>query len=168
MNPAVLSFNTSLIVTFLASFLIWIMYAGIAYLWIVDGNVKKEVALHALFASFLAWGITQMIKELFPTIRPFYLNNEVPLTITIPLDGAFPSGHAASAFALALSVWQHNKKYGATFVVLAILVGMGRVLSNVHFVLDIAGGAVVGLIMAYALGRLHLFGLIGNNKSRKR
>ena len=136
-------------------------------MWVIDGRVKKEVALHALFASFLAWGITQMIKELFPTLRPFHINNETPLTLTIPFDGSFPSGHAASAFALAVSVWLHNKKYGVIFLVLATLVGMGRVLSNVHFYIDIVAGAIVGIAMAYLLGRLHLFELIDNKKSKR-
>ena len=110
MNPAVLSGHTSLIITFAASFLIWLMFAGLVVLWIIDGRMKKEQALHALFASIIAWVLTQMIKGLLPTMRPFQLNGTMPMTLTIPFDGSFPSGHTATAFALAVSVWLHNKK----------------------------------------------------------
>ena len=54
MNPAVLSGQTSIAITFAASFLIWLMFAGLLVLWIIDGKIKKEEALHALFASLIA------------------------------------------------------------------------------------------------------------------
>src|SRR3989344_4310814 len=97
------------IVTFLASFLIWIMFFGILVLWLIDGRIKKEVALHAIIAAVFAWGFAEMIKYLFPTIRPFSQNGLTPLTLTVPIGGAFPSGHTAAAFALAVSVFLHKK-----------------------------------------------------------
>ena len=111
MNPAVLSGNTSLTITFLASFLIWVMFAGLLYLWFVDGRLKKEQVLHALLASLIAWVLTQMIKSLVPTLRPFQVSGTLPMTFTIPFDSSFPSGHAASAFAVATSIWLHDRKF---------------------------------------------------------
>jgi undecaprenyl-diphosphatase len=150
----------SILITFLASFLIWLMFTGIAILWIIDGRIKKEQALHAFFACFLAWAITQMIKELFPSIRPFHTNGNAPLTLTIPLDSAFPSGHTAVAFAMATSLWAHDKKLGAVFMTLALLVGIGRVLGNVHYNFDIMGGIIVGVMTAVATEKLHLHKMV--------
>ena len=98
------------IITFLASFLIWVMFAGLLVLWIIDGKIKREQVLHALIACIFAYLISLMIKEFFPMPRPFELNGERPLTITVHSDGAFPSSHAAVAFALGVTVWLHNKK----------------------------------------------------------
>src|SRR3989344_7831995 len=119
MNPAVLSGQSSIFITFLASFLIWIMFGVLVVLWIIDGRFKKEQALHALFASLLAWVLSQMIKNLFPTIRPFQMYGTIPMTLTVPLDGAFPSGHTATAFGLAVSVWLHDKRVGILFIICA-------------------------------------------------
>lgn len=160
MNPAVLSGQTSLIITFTASFLIWIMLAGLILLWFIDGKIKKEQALHALFASLIAWGLTQMIKGLIPTLRPFQVNGGVPMTMTIPFDASFPSGHAATAFALATSVWLHDKKIGILFLVGAFLVGWGRIASNVHYLGDVLVGAVIGIATSYTIQKLHLFKLL--------
>jgi undecaprenyl-diphosphatase len=160
MNPAVLSGNTSLTVTFSASFLIWFMFAGLAFLWFVDGRLKKEQALHALFASLIAWIFTQMIKGLIPTLRPFQINGDLPMTMTIPFDASFPSGHAAAAFALATSIWMHNKKTGTLFIAGAVLVGWGRIASNVHYFGDVLAGAILGITVSYLIGKLHLFKMV--------
>lgn len=160
MNPAVLSGHTSIFTTFLASILIWIMFAGLLLLWVLDGRIKKEQALHALFSAFIAWGITQMIKGLLPLPRPFEVDGGVPHTLTVPFDPAFPSGHAATAFGMATSVWLHDKKIGVYFVLAAILVGFGRVLSNVHFTSDVLGGILIGVVVSFLVEKLHLYKLI--------
>lgn len=146
-----------MVITFLASYLIWFLLAGVAYLWWVDGRVKKEVALHAALAYCLAWGVAEILKSVFQTQRPFIINNLVPLTATIPQDMAFPSGHTASAVALAVTVWLHNRKIGTVFIFVALAIGIARVLAHVHWPVDIAGGAVIGTLVAVIIERLHTF-----------
>jgi len=145
------------IVTFLASFTIWLLFAGLMVLWLIDGRIKKETALHALASAACAWVLAEMIKSLIPTLRPFEINGISPLTLTMPTGAAFPSGHSSVAFALASAVWMHNKKIGLVFVLGALGVGLGRILGNVHFPLDVLGGVVLGILVAYVLGKLHLF-----------
>src|SRR3989304_6835582 len=100
------------IILFLASFLIWIMFLGLGILWFIDGRIRKEQVLHSIFASFIAWIVAEFIKQAFHIARPFQVNGLKPLTITTPLSPAFPSSHAAVVFALAVTVWFHNKKAG--------------------------------------------------------
>lgn len=150
----------NLIITFLASFLIWFMFTGLIILWVINGKITKEQALHALFSATLAWVFTQIIKSIFPTPRPFELNGSIPMTISVPRDGSFPSGHAALVFGLATSVWLHDKKLGTVFVVSAILVTWARVVGNVHYFVDIFVGALIGILTSYTLEKLHLGKLI--------
>ena len=161
MNPAVLSSETSIIVTFLASFLIWVMFAGIFFLWIVDGKVKRETAVHAILATILAWTVTVMLKSLLPVTRPFVTNEVFPLTLTFPdPNSSFPSSHSAVAFAMAISIWFHSKNIGNKFLILAILVAFGRVASNVHSTLDVIAGFVVGIVTAYLIKRIHAWKIV--------
>lgn len=143
------------IITFAASYLIWFMFAGLAVLWLIDGKIKKEQVAHALIASFLAWLITEFIKQIFHTPRPFMVDGFHPLTVTTPTDPAFPSSHSALAFALAFTVWLHDKKVGIIFITLAILVGVARILADVHYPVDIVGGAIVGLAVAFLMEKIH-------------
>ncbi len=154
MNEQLLTNQNLWPVTFLASFLIWVMFAALFFLWFFDGRIKRRHVVRALLASFVAWSLSQIIKSLVPTLRPFELNNVPPLTITIPTDAAFPSGHTASAFGLATSVYAQHKKAGLAFIIAAIAIGTGRVLGNVHYVLDIVGGAFLGVSAALVLTKV--------------
>ena len=136
------------------------MFAGLLILWVIDGRIKKEQVLHALLSAGVAWGVAQIIKALFPTLRPFEVNGLIPLTLFPSSDGAFPSGHSAAAFAMATTIWLHDKKIGSAFMVLALLVGVARVWGNVHYPIDILGGVVLGVATAFVIEKVHLRKLI--------
>lgn len=146
---------TKFLLPFLASLLIWIMFAGVFALWIFDGRIKREVALRALMTSIIAWIAVQMVKNLFPTMRPFETNGNSTMVVWNPISNSFPSTHTAVAFGIAMAIWLHDKKLGSVFMVTAFLVGAARVAANVHYPLDIAGGAVLGVLVAYLVERLH-------------
>src|SRR3989338_3639957 len=139
------------IIKFLASILIWFMFGGLIILWIKDNELKGKKAVRAFLALFLVWGLTELIKFIFPTIRPFELYNTSALTLTTPFDGAFPSAHSALAFSIATSVQKHNRILGIIFFVAALLVAAGRMLANVHYLLDVAVGAIFGVAITLAL-----------------
>ena len=146
----------NILITFLASFLIWIMFAGLFVLWVIDGKVKKEQALHGVLAFVLAWIVADIIKHFFPTLRPFLTNGETALTLFPQHNGAFPSGHTAAAFALAITLWLHDRKVGWIYIILAITIGIARVFANVHYPVDILGGGIVGIVIAIAIEKIHL------------
>ncbi len=161
MNLSVIFDNGSFLVTFLASFLIWFMLGGLAILWVIDGRIKREQALHAFMAAILAWVIATMLKSLFPSLRPFQQYGIVPLTITIPsINSSFPSAHAAVAFAIATSIYIHKKKLGIRFLILAFFVALGRILSGVHFTHDVVVGSLIGVFTSYLIKRLHVTKLV--------
>ena len=146
---------SEIVVTFLASFLIWFMFGGLFVLWITDGKIKREQVIHALVSFILAWVATEVIKGVFPTLRPFEVNGLPALTLTAKADGAFPSGHTASSFALAVTIFLHDRKVGTGFLAAAGLVGIARVLGNVHYPVDIVGGAVLGILIALTIEKVH-------------
>jgi len=143
------------IIEFLASFLIWLMFAGLLVLWFVDGKIKKEQVIHALAACFFAWLASVILKGVFQTTRPFLVDGVAALTLTIPQSGAFPSNHTAVAFALATTIWLHNRKVGWFYLISALVVGVARILANVHYPVDILGGAILGIFTSFAVEKIH-------------
>lgn len=156
MNPEVLSSSSSIIIAFIASLSIYFIFLGLFILWIIDGRVKKEQVLHAIFSVILVWVISELIKSLLPIPRPFEINGFPPLTLTIPSDNSFPSSHSAVAFAVSTSLWLHDKKLGFWFIFFACVVAWGRILGNVHSLLDVLAGAVLGMVTANSVDKLHL------------
>ncbi|MBI2103516.1 phosphatase PAP2 family protein [Candidatus Woesebacteria bacterium] len=148
------------LITFSASILIWFLFLGLLILWVIDGKIKREAVLHALLAVVSVWLLTLVTKSLFQTERPFLFNQKDTLTITIPADNSFPSTHTAVAFALATTIYLHDRKNGLVFFWGAFLVAMGRILANVHYPFDTIIGAFLGVLVAWGVGKTHLFGIL--------
>lgn len=67
----------------------------------------------------------------------------------MPRSLSFPSGHTAAAFGSAMAVgriWPHGRVLWWT---LAVLMGYSRVYVGHHYPLDVAGGALVGVLVAW-------------------
>ena len=146
-------------ITFMASVLLWILFSGLFVLWFIDGKIKKEQVLHALFSTLTAWVITLLIKNFFPVDRPFLQKSVETYTLTTPNDGAFPSAHVAVAFALSVTIFLHDRKVGWFYLLAAILIGIARVMANVHYPTDILGGALLGTLVAIVVEKTHFFKL---------
>ncbi len=107
---------------------------------------KIHEIVFVFFAGIFAWCITMILKLIFHTPRPF--NAFTNVYTLIPETGfAFPSGHATFYSALALSLFFFHKKVGYLFMFFALLIGVARVMSAVHFPIDILGGFILGSII---------------------
>lgn len=116
--------------------------------------LKKRFLSLMVISSFLLSGIiAQVLKYFILEARPaLYLEKfNYPYFIdhvTLHNFHSFPSGHTASAFALAsvLSFSVKNKNYSVLFLLLAALVGYSRMYLGQHFMDDIFAGSVIGVL----------------------
>lgn len=70
-----------------------------------------------------------------------------------PMNASFPSGHAAGAFALALSFSRRWRRLAPGFFLVASVVAFSRMYLNRHFASDVLFGAMIGLAIAWLVGR---------------
>lgn len=152
-------------ITFLASFLVWLVVFLLLVMFTQKTGFNRKDIVRSFFSGVFAWVLAYYVKGLIPTIRPFYASEFPPLTITIPLDTSFPSTHTALAFGMSFYLFLVNKKLGIIFLVLASLVGVGRILSHVHFPIDVVGGAILGIFSSLLLDFLVTKGYFGRGKS---
>ena len=101
------------------------------------------------FATIIPWYVTYILKIVFHIPRPFVTFAQVqPLVIETPFT-SYPSGHATVFFALATAMYMYHKKLGYFFFGCAFLIALSRVVSGVHYPIDILVGAVIGISFAY-------------------
>jgi len=107
-----------------------------------------DIVLSGLTA-FLAWLLAILIKMLFFTKRPYLSKRTKTLLRKKKSSPAFPSGHTALAFALAVSFFYLNPVLGIISLIVACLIGLARIISGLHWPIDILGGAVLGWLVSF-------------------
>lgn len=117
---------------------------------------SRTLALLIILSYILSGLFAQVFKALVSAPRPkefFKLNPyyNYYLDAFIHSRGgfrSFPSGHSASAFAMVtvLSLYLKQKKLCLPLLLFAILVGYSRIYLAHHFLPDVIGGIVIGVL----------------------
>jgi len=126
---------------------IWIAIA-------VAGALLRRARATAMWQVGLALLLTLLVTEgiLKPLVhepRPFVANPGARVIDQRPSTYSFPSGHATSSFAAAVSLARGWPQGTAAWFVLASLISLSRVYVGVHTPLDVVGGVIIGLACGY-------------------
>lgn len=109
---------------------------------------KVREMFYVFFAAASAWTLATIVKSYITAPRPFMMFENVrPLFLHGGLD-SFPSGHAMFFGALATSLFFTHKRIGILYFIVALIVGLARVASGIHFPIDIFVGYIFGIIIA--------------------
>jgi undecaprenyl-diphosphatase len=82
--------------------------------------------------------------------RPCAIEPHCWATLLPPDQFSFPSGHAITAFAVAISVGAFYPVLLAGLLFCAVSVAVSRVLLGMHFLSDVTAGAMIGSLLGYA------------------
>ena len=115
--------------------------------WAIFLSGRKMYNFSLLLLSGLsAWLVAVFLKNILRLDRPFINLDIIPLYKETGFS--FPSEHMAVFTAIAISMFLINKGAGFVFLIIAILVGLSRIVIGVHYPVDILGGFVVGFIFS--------------------
>ena len=67
---------------------------------------------------------------------------------------AFPSGHVAASAAFFAVLFLANRRVGAAFLAIPILIGLSRLYLEAHYLSDVVCAAVLGTLAALLMARL--------------
>lgn len=118
---------------------------------------NRSFLIPAALSIIICLVLTHFLKRVvFPTeLRPISLEAQHLVIHKIPglhinRTNSFPSGHTATAFATALllAAVLQKRRWAVVAVVLAFLVAYSRVYLAQHFVTDVLGGMVIGIVTA--------------------
>jgi undecaprenyl-diphosphatase len=107
-----------------------------------------------LASDFVADGLSLALRQAIGRDRPPLVYPEPKPLVAVPQTGAFPSGHASTAFACATVIAWASPRIRVPAFALAAAIAWSRVYVGVHWPLDVLGGAVLGVLVATALLKL--------------
>ena len=97
-------------------------------------------------STLFSWLMAEALKNILRVNRPFITEGIVPLVKET--DFSFPSGHMAVFTAIAICMFFIDRRAGFVFSIIAILIGLSRLVIGVHYPFDLVGGFAVGLIIS--------------------
>jgi len=124
-------------------------------LWVGHPDpTRREHLQRTVLSACIAIGASSAVVELINLHqfwpRPYELlhsANQAMQALHYPsLDPSFPSNVATISFAAATGAWLGHRKAGIILYVLASIWALSRFYAGMHFFVDIAGGAAIGVL----------------------
>jgi len=137
----------------------WVTHLGGARVTLAVGLAlialgEARLGLTALLANAGSHVFVQLLKRAVARARPCDAGGRPLALVDLPDPHSFPSGHAAAATAVAVTVALAHPMAGPIVLPLAALVAYSRVALRVHHVSDVIAGVVLGLGGAIAATHL--------------
>jgi undecaprenyl-diphosphatase len=111
----------------------------------------RHACVAAGLSFLLGLAVNQVILLFVHRVRPYDAGIS-HLIIGPSADWSFPSDHATAAFAIVAAFFLSQlRRAGAWLLVGAVLITLSRVYVGTHYVSDVLGGALTGIIAAFAI-----------------
>lgn len=141
---------------FCADWLIFILPLIIILVYFFSSRRKKFglIFVQVVLTIILVYLINYLFSLIWLRPRPFVEHREIyQLTefLASPKDFSFPSDHASIAFVMAIVVFFSWRKFGAILLVLAVLIGLARIFTGVHWPSDVLAGIAVAGISTFLI-----------------
>jgi undecaprenyl-diphosphatase len=134
-----------------------VMVVITAALWFFSrpgGDRKWKLACGSGFAAAaLSYVAAFVIHHIWDRPRP-YMTHHIAHPWSNTTDASFPSDHTTVSFAIAFAVLAFDVATGVIFLVIALIIGVGRLFIGAHYPSDVGAGIVIGLLAAGVVVRL--------------
>lgn len=126
---------------------IWILFAVILLCF---RNKRYAGFAMGLALVFSALFVDLLLKNVIARPRPYDAYPGIELILAPESSYSFPSGHTASSFAAALTLFWRDRKLAMPALILAALIAFSRLYLCLHYFTDVLGGMLCGAAFALA------------------
>ncbi len=127
-------------------------YFFIAVITLIYWNISKREGIKLASAFLYSAFLNSLLKIVFHTPRPFEKLGTINAKRLQTATGySFPSGHTqhSTTFFITLAQIIRRRWFSVIALVVIILIGVSRVYLGVHWPVDVIGGWILGVLVAY-------------------
>jgi undecaprenyl-diphosphatase len=127
----------------------WIWYSIGIILLLFGGEMRFAAVIASATAEAATVVLFRIMKNASKRKRPCQLEAHCWADVLPPDQFSFPSGHAMSAFAIAVPLCIFYPQLQAVLVALSLSIAISRVILGMHFVSDVVVGSLLGAGLGY-------------------
>jgi undecaprenyl-diphosphatase len=145
---------------------IWIAVAAVMAAWVPR---LRAPAWQVVLAVILSQAIVDWaVKPIIARPRPFVADTRARVVGYHPETYSFPSGHTTTSFAAAtVMAFAITRRRAAATWALASAIAVSRVYIGVHYPLDVAVGAVCGVLIGVLVTGGHAWYIEGSSNASR-
>ncbi len=117
-------------------------------------NVRPDLIWSVMIAAIISSLVVHGLKEVIDVPRPpgVFERSDIHLIGYVAGSASFPSGHTTAIFTLlgAVYILLTDYRIRGLLLAIALLAGLSRMVVGIHWPLDVASGALFGLLSGYA------------------
>lgn len=126
----------------------WLWYLAGLVVLLAGGDPRFTAVAAAGSAALVGVGLFVAVKKMSGRKRPCEIEPHCWAHLLPPDQFSFPSGHTITAFAVAVSLGAFYPIAMAFLLFCAFSIAISRILLGMHFLSDVAVGAIIGTGLA--------------------
>ncbi len=130
---------------FMAEYMLYILLFSLLVYWFTRTEKNRMAVIQGLLAVGIAEVLGKIAGAFYSHDQPFAEIAHVHKLVQHEVDNAFPSDHSIIFFAICFSIWLVRKREGWLWMVVAVCVGISRIMVGVHYPGDVLTGALLGM-----------------------
>lgn len=147
------------VIVFVANYALYISVLITIYALLrLDTKNRKQFIVLALFAAIATILLAKLASWAYYNPRPFVVGQFAPL-FPHPNNNGFPSDHTLFTSFLAFLVLNYSRKLGIYLLLIAIAIGVARVLAGVNHTIDILAAIFISGVAVASIWFIILKGI---------
>ncbi|MGH9585117.1 MAG: phosphatase PAP2 family protein [Bryobacteraceae bacterium] len=128
----------------------WLWYLVSLFILLFGGAGRLTAVAAAGTAALVGVGLFLLLKKVSGRKRPCEIEPHCWATLLPPDRFSFPSGHAITAFSVAVALGAFYPVLLPLLLFFALCIAASRILLGMHFLSDVVAGALIGTALALA------------------
>ncbi len=144
------------IIIFFAEYLPYIFIIILLYFWFQDKE-RKNIVLYATYSAIVGIVIDFIITLFYFHPRPF-MDGVGTNLVSHLAESSFPSDHTTFMFSIAWLIFYFKelRRFAIGLLLFALIGGLSRIYTGVHYPFDILGSFFVALISSFFIFTIRL------------